>query len=304
MSGFTASDVPDQQGKCIIVTGANTGLGFEEARVLAKRRARVLLACRDEAKAQAAMTRIRAETPSADLAFLPCDQADLDSVRRAAELASRESRIDVLLNNAGVMRPPLLRTAQGFELQFGVNHLGCFALTCLLLPKLAQTPGARVVVTASLAHTRGNIAWDDLNADHGYDAWQRYSDSKLANLLFVQELDRRLRAAHSPVMAVACHPGIAGTDLARHLPAAARFAWPLLGLVLNSAAQGAWPALQAATAPDVVPGGYYGPQQWGGARGPSGVAKRTKQSRDPALARRLWDISVQMTGIEPGLSPA
>jgi NAD(P)-dependent dehydrogenase (short-subunit alcohol dehydrogenase family) len=304
MSGFTASDVPDQQGRCFIVTGANTGIGFEAARVLAERRARVLLACRDEGKAQSAMARIRTGLPDADLAFLPCDQADLASVRRAAEIAAREPRIDVLLNNAGVMFPPLTRTAQGFELQFGVNHLGCFALTCLLLPKLAQTPGARVVVTSSLAHTRGLIDWDDLNAGKSYKAAQRYSDSKLANLLFVQELDRRLRAARSPVMAVACHPGVAVTDLSRHMPAVARVAWPILGLVLNTAAQGAWPALQAATSPDVVPGGYYGPQQLGGLRGPSGIAKRTPRAQDPALARRLWDVSVELTGIDPGLAAA
>ncbi len=304
MTGFTANDVPDQHGKCFIVTGANTGIGFAAARLLAMRRARVLLACRDEGKAQAAMARIRAEIPGADLAFLPCDQADLASVRRAAGIAAQEPRINALINNAGVMFPPLTRTAQGFELQFGVNHLGCFALTCLLLPKLAQTPGARVVVTASLAHTRGNIDWNDLDANNSYKASQRYGDSKLANLLFVQELDRRLRAAHSPVMAVACHPGIAGTDLSRHMPAIGRLVWPVLGLLLNSAAQGAWPALQAATAPDVVPGGYYGPQRLGGARGPSGVAKRTSRSRDAALARRLWDVSVQMTGIDPGLPPA
>lgn len=304
MAGFTAQDVPDQQGKCFIVTGANTGIGFAAAKLLARRRARVLLACRDAGKAQAAIENIRADVPDADLAFLPCDQADLASIRRAAEIAADEPRIDVLLNNAGVMSPPLTRTAQGFELQFGVNHLGCFALTSLLLPKLAQTAGARVVVTASLAHRRGHIAWDDLNANHSYHAGQRYGDSKLANLLFGYELDRRLRAAHSPVMAVACHPGIAGTDLPRHLPAVGRLLWPVLGLVLNSAAQGAWPTLQAATAPGVVPGGYYGPQQWGGARGPSGLAKRTPQSLDAVLARRLWDISVQMTGIDPGLPPA
>ena len=304
MPGFTANDVPDQQGKCFIVTGANTGIGFEAAKLLAKRRARVLLACRDESKAQAAIAAIWSEVPGADLAFLPCDQADLASVRRAAEIAAAEPRIDVLLNNAGVMRPPLMRTTQGFELQFGVNHLGCFALTALLLPKLAQTAGARVVVTSSLAHMRGTIDWDDLGAEHGYNAWLRYNQSKLANLLFVQELDRRLRAAHVPVTAVACHPGIAGTDLARHLPAVGRLAWPVLGLLLNSAAQGAWPALQAATAPNVKPGGYYGPQQWSGARGPSGFARRTAQSRDAALARRLWDVSVEMTGIDPDLPPA
>ncbi len=307
MPGFTASNVPDQAGKCVIVTGANTGIGFAAAKLLAKRRARVLLACRDENKAQAAIARILAETPGADLAFLPCDQAHLASVRRAAEIAAAEPRIDVLLNNAGVMLPPLTRTAQGFELQFGVNHLGCFALTCLLLPKLAQASfnredgRARVVVTSSLAHRRGRINWADLNADSGYNASQRYAQSKLANLLFGQELDRRLRAAHLPVTAVACHPGIAGTDLSRHLPAVARLAWPLLGLVLNSAAQGAWPALQAATAPDILPGGYYGPQQWGGARGPSGVAQRTRRSLDAALAKRLWEVSVQMTGIDAGL---
>ncbi len=303
MTRFTETDVPDQQNKCFIVTGANTGIGFEAARVLARRRARVLLACRDQAKAEVAIARILAETPGADLAFLPCDQADLASVHRAAEIAAQEPRIDVLLNNAGVMRPPLTRTAQGFELQFGVNHLGCFALTCLLLPKLAQSLAGRVVVTASLAHWRGNIAWDDLNAEKSYSASHRYNDSKLANLLFVHELDRRLGAAHSPVKVVACHPGIAGTDLPRHMPAAARLVWPVLGMVLNSATQGAWPALQAATAPDIIPGGYYGPQQLGGARGPSGIARRSTQSQDTALARRLWDLSVQMTGIDPGLPP-
>jgi len=304
MGRFTAADVPDQHGKCFIVTGANTGIGFEAAKVLAARHARVLLACRDEARAQAAMARIRAETPGAELAFLPCDQADLASVRRAAEIAAHEPCIDVLLNNAGVMLPPLTRTAQGFELQFGVNHLGCFALTALLLPKLAQGQAGRVVVTASLAHTRGNIDWDDLNAEKTYKARQRYSDSKLANLLFVEELDRRLRAAHSPVTAVACHPGIAATELSRHMPAIGRLVWPVLGMVLNSAAQGAGPALQAATAADIIPGGYYGPQQLGGARGPSGIAKRAAQSQDAALARRLWDVSVEMTGIDPGLAPA
>ncbi len=302
MTGFTARDVPDQSGKCFIVTGANTGIGFEAAKLLASRRARVLLACRDEAKGHAAIARIRTEVAQADLAFLPCDQSDLASVRRAAEIASQEPRIDVLLNNAGVMMPPLTRTAQGFEEQFGVNHLGCFALTCLLLPKLAQTAGARVVVTSSLAHKRGDIVWDDLNAEQSYNAGTRYGDSKLANLLFVQELDRRLRAAHSPVIALACHPGIAGTDLARHMPAFARLFWPLLGMALNSAAQGAWPALQAATAPDVMRGQYYGPQQLGGARGPSGIAKRTAQAQDATLARRLWDVSVAMTGIDPGLA--
>ncbi|MEW9854050.1 oxidoreductase [Novosphingobium sp. M1R2S20] len=304
MAGFRALDVPSQQGRCILVTGANTGIGFAASKALAARGARVLLGCRDKKKAGDAMARIRADVPHADLAFVPLDQADLESVRACAEVVAREPRLDVLLNNAGVMFPPLQRTAQGHELQFGVNHLGCFALTCLLLEKLAKAPDGRVVVTSSLAHRGGRIDWDDIDAHRSYSRTQRYSDSKLMNLLFVYELDRRLQAASSPVKAIACHPGVASTDLARHMPAALRLAWPLLSFVLNDADEGAWPALQAATAPDAQAGGYYGPQRFGGAAGPSGPAKRSATSRDPSAARQLWDISVELTGIDPGLAPA
>lgn len=300
---FTAADVPDQSGKTIIVTGANTGIGFEAAKVLAARGARVLLACRSRTKAEAAIAQIRQATPNADLAFLPLDQADLASVRAAAELAAREPRVDVLLNNAGVMFPPLSRTAQGFELQFGVNHLATFALTSLLLPKLTETPGSRVVVTASIAHQRGNLAWDDLNAERGYSRSQRYADSKLANLLFVAELDRRLRAAGSPVSAIGCHPGVAKTELGRHT-GPFKFLFEPVGWVLNTAAMGAWPALQAATDPAAAPGGYYGSQGWREMRGASGEAVRSAMARDPELARRLWDVSIEMTGIDPNLAPA
>ncbi len=301
MNGFTEADVPDQSGKCFIVTGANTGIGFEVARALAARRARVLLACRSTARAEAAMARIRRLTPDADVAFLPLDQADLDNVHTAASLAAKEPRIDALVNNAGVMRPPLMRTRQGFELQFGVNHLGCFALTSLLLPALEKTVGARVVVTASVAHRRGRIDWDDLNAERSYDRSQRYADSKLANMLFFFELDRRLRAAGSPLTVVGCHPGIAATDLGRHM-GPLQLLFPLIGMALNSAAMGAWPTLQAATA-TVTPGGYYGPIELGERRGPSGPASRRPQAHDRELARRLWDVSVAMTGIDPGLPP-
>ncbi len=303
MSGFTDADVTDQSGKCFIVTGANTGLGFEAAKVLAAKGARVLLACRSKDKAEAAMALIGRETSGADLAFLPMDQADMTSIRAAAELADKEPRLDVLLNNAGVMVPPLSRTAQGFELQFGVNHLGCFALTSLLLPKLAKTPGSRVVITASLAHNAGNLVWDDLNAEKHYNRNKRYSDSKLANLLFLLELDRRLRAAASPVMAVACHPGVAATELARH-SGPFRVAMPLVGLLLNTAAKGAWPALQAACAPEVQPGDYFGPQGLAELRGASGKSRRSRMASNPDLARRLWDVSVKMTEIDPGLPPA
>ena len=296
---FTEADIPDQSGKCFIVTGANTGIGFEVARALAGKGARVLIGCRDTAKAAEAIGRIGKR----DLVHLPLDLADLASVRSAAERAADEKRLDGLINNAGVMFPPLTRTAQGFELQWGVNHLGHFALTALLLPTLAETPGARVVVTASLAHRRGNIQWDDLSAERGYNRTARYSDSKLANMLHFAELDRRLRAAGSPVSAMGCHPGIAATDLMRHAGPFRVFT-PLFGLFLNTAAQGAWPALQAACDPGALAGGYYGPTGMGEMKGPSGPAQASAAAHDPALARRLWDVSVQMTGVDPGLAPA
>ncbi|MER9949225.1 oxidoreductase [Mesorhizobium sp. M0047] len=300
--GFTEADVPKQTGKGFIVTGANAGVGFEIARVLAARGARVLLGCREQTRAQDAIARIKRITPNADLVWLPLDLGDLDSVRTAAEIAAKEPRIDALINNAGIMNPPLTRTKQGFESQFGVNHLGVFALTSLLLPKLAETPGARVVVTASVAHLKAKIDWDDLNADKSYIKADRYGASKLANALFFFELDRRLRAAKSPVTAIGVHPGIASTSLGRHM-GIVQFAGPIVGLLLNSADKGAWPALLAATG-KVKPGGYYGPTGFGGTRGAAGEAKRAPHAEDPAPAKRLWDVSIAMTGIDPGLPAA
>jgi NAD(P)-dependent dehydrogenase (short-subunit alcohol dehydrogenase family) len=300
--GFTEADVPQQTGKTFIVTGANSGVGFEIARVLAIRRARVLLACRDRATGDETITRIRKIAPDSDLEWLPLDLGDLDSVRAAAEAAAKEPRLDGLINNAGVMNPPLMRTKQGFELQFGVNHLGVFALTNLLLPKLAETPGSRVVVTASIAHFRLTIDWNDLNAEKSYEKHERYAASKLANMLFFFELDRRLRAAKSPVTAIGVHPGIAATSLGRHM-GLAQLAGPIVGLLLNNPKRGAWPALLAATG-NVKPGGYYGPIGFRGVRGVAGEAKRASHAEDPALAKRLWDVSVAMTGIDPGLPAA
>ncbi len=302
-AGFTAADVPDQSGKCFIVTGANTGIGFEVARALATRRARVLLACRNQAKAKDAMDRIRRKTPGADLAFLPLDLADLASVRSAAECAAKEPHIDVLINNAGVQGPELRHTAQGFELTFGVNHLGCFAFTGLLLRKLMETPGSRVVVTSSGQHKGATIDWDDLNAEKGFKWLPRYGASKLVNLLFVFELDRRLRAVGAPTTAVACHPGLAGTDLGRD-STLGKLLMPLIGVFLNTPAMGAWGALQAATEQPIKPGGYYGPTGFFELRGPSHEHACSKEARDPQLATRLWDVSVVMTGIDPGLPAA
>lgn len=302
MTGFTAQDVPDQSGKCFLITGANSGLGFETSKVLAARGARVLMACRSEDKAQEAIRLIRSETPNADVAFLPLDLADLNSVRACAEEVANEPRLDVLINNAGIMFPPLQRTAQGHELQFGVNHLGPFALTGLVLPKLAENAGARIVITSSLAHMGGHLEWDDLDSHKSYGRGKRYSDSKFANILHLLELDRRLRAAGSPVTAVGCHPGFAGTSLGQN-SGPYKFIFPISALLFNSAAQGAWPTLQAAAAPSVEPGGYYGPQGLGGLRGPSGLAKRSKAAHDGGQARRLWDVSVEMTGVDYGLPP-
>lgn len=300
-NGFTAADVPDQSGRTFLVTGANTGLGFEAAKVLAERGARVLLGCRSGEKAQRAMAEIRADFPDADLEFIALDQADLASVRRAAEQVQDEDRLDVLVNNAGIMMPPKEMTVDGFESQFGVNHLGTFALTSLLLPKLAESEDARVVVTSSIAHRGAKISFDDIDADRTYRAQDRYGQSKLANLLFMFELDRRLRGAESSTIAVGCHPGIADTELARHLPGVVRFAVPLFRPFFNTAAAGAWPTLMAATGPNVDGGDYLGPTKRNETAGPAGAAHASSVARDAALASELWELSIEMTGIDPEL---
>jgi NAD(P)-dependent dehydrogenase (short-subunit alcohol dehydrogenase family) len=301
MIRFRAEDVTDQSERTFLVTGANTGLGLETAKVLAARGARVLLGCRSQDKAEAAMAKISEETPGADVAFVPLDQNDLASVAAAAEIVGDEDRLDVLVNNAGIMVPPLQFTVDGFESQFGVNHLGTFALTSHLLPKLAETPGSRVVVTSSIAHKPGKILFDDIDASGNYAAQERYQQSKLANLLFMFELDRRLRAADSETISVGCHPGIASTDLGRHMPKLFTLALPVVGLFFNSPAQGAWPTLMAATSEEVEGGDYVGPTRRGETAGPAGPAASTDRSRDPELAARLWDLSVEMTGVDPGI---
>ena len=304
MSGFAASDVPAQDGKTFLVTGANAGIGFETAKVLAARGARVLLGCRDRDRAEAAMQRIGAAVNGADLTWIALDQADLASVRRAAEAAAKEPRLDVLINNAGVMIPPLTRTADGFELQLGVNHLGTFALTGLLLGKLAEGPAPRVVITGSIAHRGAKMAWDDLGAERGYNRSARYGQSKLANLLFLFELNRRLRAAGSPIAAIGCHPGVSATELVRHMPAMMQLAAPLVRPLLNPPVAAAWPTLQAACDPAAQGGEYYGPRYLGEVRGPSGPAARQRNATDPAAARELWTRSEALTGVDPGLAPA
>jgi NAD(P)-dependent dehydrogenase (short-subunit alcohol dehydrogenase family) len=295
--GFTGADLTDQCGRTFLITGANSGLGYEAARLLAGAGGRVLLACRSEEKARAAMDLVRAESPEADLEFVPLDLADLTSVRSAALIATAEPRIDVLINNAGVFMPPLSRTRDGFELAWGVNHLGHFALTALLLPKLAEAPGARVVIVSSKGHHESRLTLDDLNAEHSYNPARRYADTKLANLLFLFELDRRLRAAGLPVTVVGCHPGLAATDLPRHRPFLKSIFTVAGNSFFNSPEQGAWPTLHAATGP-VTAGEYYGPIGFYELRGPSGAARRSAAALDEDLARRVWDISARMTGFD------
>jgi NAD(P)-dependent dehydrogenase (short-subunit alcohol dehydrogenase family) len=305
MNTFTAADVPDQAGKTIFITGANTGLGYEAAKVLAGKGARVLIGCRSKEKAQQARARILAEYPAADVAVVELDLGSLASVKKAAAVVAKEPRLDVLINNAGIMIPPYELTRDGFESQFGVNHLGPFALTGLLLDKLRATPDSRVVSTASIAHKRGKIHFDDINAEQGYNPMVRYAQSKIANLYFAYELQRRLTAANDSTISVAAHPGIADTELTRYLPRALTLLVPLfrplVRSVFNSPIQGAWPTLCAATAPEVKGGEYYGPSKRSGTAGPAIRVESNPRSHDTVVAGKLWDLSIEMTGVDPGV---
>jgi len=301
MTGFTHTDVPTLEGQVFLVTGANTGIGLETSRVLAERGARVLLGCRSADKAQEAIESIRETAPDAELEHVALDLGDLESIRSAAERVNGETRLDGLINNAGIMMPPLERTAQGFESQFGVNHLGPFALTALLLPVLTTTKDARVVNTSSVAHRGGDIDFADINAERGYNRARRYGQSKLANLLFSMELQRRLDASDTSVISVACHPGIADTELSRHMPKVLKLTAPLVSKFFNTSLQGAWPTLMAATSDEVDGGDYFGPIKRGETAGPAGKARASRRAQDSELAARLWDLSIEMTGIDPGI---
>jgi len=302
---WTAADIPDLSGKTAFVTGANSGLGFHTALELARHGAEVHLACRDRAKAEAAASSIRAEAPNAALELVDLDLADLSSVRAAAAAfrAKREA-LHLLVDNAGVMALPHLKTADGFERQFGVNPLGHFALTGLLFDLLARTGGARVVILCSLMHRFGRIRFDDLHAERRrYGRWSAYCQSKLANLLFALELDRRLRAASFDVIAAAAHPGYAATELqaAGARLEGARFKAAFMGLgnrlLGQPAAQGAWPTLYAATAKDVRGGDFFGPNGFAALRGGPGKASPSARARNPETASRLWAASAEATGV-------
>lgn len=294
MARWTSDDIPDQAGRVAVVTGANTGIGYETARRLAQKRARVVLACRDRARGDQAAARIRAEDPSAEVEVGELDLADLDSVAAFARSFGAGSRLDLLVANAGVMVPPAMRTKQGFELQIGVNHFGHFALVGRLARALLETAGSRVVVVSSGMHQFGRMVFDDLDFDRrGYRAWPAYNQSKLANLLFVLGLQRRLDRGAASTIAVAAHPGTTSSELQRH-GTIVKYITPFIAM---SAAQGCLPSLRAATDPAVRGGEYYGPSGPGEIWGYPVKVGRTRAASSVEDAERLWAVSEARTGV-------
>ena len=304
MGRWTVEDMPSQKGRLAVVTGTG-GLGLETALALARAGAEVIVAGRNPAKGAAATARIRADTPSAAARFEPLDLASLASIADfAARLSDRHDRLDLLINNAGVMVPPRREeTVDGFELQFGTNHLGHFALTGRLMPLLRRSETARVVSLSSIAARNGAIAFDDLNARKSYKPMPVYSQSKLACLMFGLELQRRSRAGAWGVTSMAAHPGIARTDLLHNAPgrwSGVGMTRSLLWFLFQPAAQGALPTLFAATSLQAEPGGYVGPNRLSEARGHPAPAKIPPQAADVAAAARLWEISEQLTEVRFG----
>ena len=305
MAKWTPADMPDQAGKVAIVTGANIGLGYYTALELARKGATVVMACRNQAKAQAALADLQREVPGAKAEVMALDLADLGSVKAfVAAFKAKHAKLDLLINNAGVMALPLCRTAQGFEMQIGTNHFGHFALTGQLLDLLLATPGSRIVNTSSLAHTwtRAMDLTDPNFERKGYWKWDAYGKSKLANLLFTYELQRRLAKSGTKLITVAAHPGYAATNLQLAGPEMAKSAFNKVMMVAankifaQSAAQGAWPQLYAATSPDIRGGEFVGPDGLGKSRGYPEVQRSNRQSRDEAVAAKLWSLSEQLTG--------
>jgi NAD(P)-dependent dehydrogenase (short-subunit alcohol dehydrogenase family) len=298
MTKWTAADIPDQTGRTAVITGANTGLGFETAAALAARGAQVVLAVRNLDKGKDAAAHIAAATPGADVQLQELDLTSLESVRAAAaQLRSDHDRIDLLINNAGVMYTPKSSTKDGFEMQFGTNHLGHFALTGLLLDRLLPVAGSRVVTVSSLGHRIcAAIHFDDLQWERRYSRVGAYGQAKLANLLFTYELQRRL-APGGTAIAVAAHPGVSNTELTRNLPRLVAAATALLEPLMQDADLGALPTLRAATDPAVLGGQYFGPDGFQEIRGSPKLVGSSPQSHDIELQRRLWTVSEELTGV-------
>jgi NAD(P)-dependent dehydrogenase (short-subunit alcohol dehydrogenase family) len=300
---WTTRAIPDLTGKVIIVTGGNSGIGYEAALELARKGGRTILACRSVAKAQAALSQIKLHVPNAAAEIMQLDLASLASIRAfAAAFNARYDRLDLLINNAGIMMVPYGKTDDGFERQFGTNHLGHFALTGLLLDRILATPGARVVTISSGAHRVGSMDFDNLmdEGGKGYTPMQAYGRSKLANLLFTYELQRRFAAIGADARATAAHPGGSNTNLANHLEDRLlfRLARPLLAIMMQPAAMGALPTLRAAVDPQAAGGSYFGPGSFRELRGYPVVVGSSAAAQDATTAHRLWSVSEQLTGVK------
>jgi NAD(P)-dependent dehydrogenase (short-subunit alcohol dehydrogenase family) len=300
MSDFSADAIGDLTGKRVVITGANSGIGLQTAVGLARKGAEVVLACRNEQRGRDAEQKVRSLTGSGRVVMRVLDLASLESVRTFA--AGITDPVHILVNNAGVMATPRSTTADGFELQFGTNHLGHFALTGLLLENLHDAGSARVVTLSSLAHKRGRIDFDDLQSERGYRRWGAYRQSKIANLYFMVELDRRARAAGWDLTSVAAHPGLANTNLtaSMQVPAMLDVLGGFVKLMSQSDAAGALPTLYAATSPEVRGGDYYGPSGPGETRGAPRLVAPVPRVLDRDIAVRLWNRSVELTGVDYG----
>lgn len=291
---WTVDSIPEQDGKTVLITGANSGIGFEATRILAARGADVILACRSKEKGKDAVGRIRADQPTAAVSAMALDLADLKSVRSfATQFSKKYKKLDILINNAGVMVPPLGQTKDGFETQFGTNHLGHFALTGLLLELLEKTADSRIVTVSSLAHRFGRINFEDLQSEKHYSPWLAYAQSKLANLSFAMEMQKRLDRRNSHIKSVAVHPGLSTTNLQQHSGPVEL----LSPVVSQSAEAGAWPTIYAATEPDLQGGEYFGPGRLLETRGLPKRARLGRSARNRRIASRLWDVSEDLTGV-------
>jgi NAD(P)-dependent dehydrogenase (short-subunit alcohol dehydrogenase family) len=294
-SGWIDANIPAQDGKLFLVTGANSGLGYEASRALAYKGATVVMACRSPEKGEEAAAKIREESPQGEVRLMELDLSDLSCVRRFVdEFRAAYGRLDALVNNAGVMAVPYGQTADGFELQFGINHLGHFALTGLLLDLLKATPASRVVTVSSYGHWFGWINFRDLNGEKFYYTWLAYGQSKLANVLFAYELQRRLTQSGANTISLAAHPGYAATNLQRHSPL-----WSFLNTIYaQSQEMGALPVLYAAAHPEIAGGEYLSPDGFLGQRGYPYKGFSSPLSHNKALARRLWQVSEELTGVK------
>ncbi len=292
---WTSKNIPDLRGRVILITGANSGIGFEAARVFARKNAEVIMACRNMEKGKKATAEIMQETPTAQIALKELNLASLDSVRNfATEINEEYEKLDILINNAGVMATPFYKTIDGFEMQMGTNHFGHFALTGLLLEKILKAEKSRIVSVSSKAHNMGKINFDDINSQKNYNKWGAYGQSKLANLLFAYELDRKLKAADRNTLSLAAHPGYSATNL----QATSGIFTVMNNLIAQSQEMGALPTLFAATSPEAKGADFIGPHALGGWRGYPIRSKSNERSHNEEIAKHLWEVSEELTQVK------